>query len=79
VAGPPDLPPVSNLTPDSATGLAEWTEADLARALRAGRRPDGRAIDGFMPWRTFAEMTDDEIRALWLYLRSVPPRPFGHK
>jgi cytochrome c553 len=79
VAGPPGLPPASNLTPDPATGIARWQEADLVRALRTGRRPDGRAIDDFMPWRMFAAMTDDEIHALWLYLRGVPPRPFGHK
>jgi len=79
VAGPPGLPPAANLTPDSATGIGTWTEADLARALRTGRRRDGSAINEFMPWRTLARMTDEEIAAVWRYLRSVPPRPFGHK
>ena len=76
VAGPPGLPPASNLTP---AGIGDWTEADFARALREGRRPDGRALDEFMPWKVFRGMTDAEIRALWLYLTSVPPREFGFK
>jgi len=79
VAGPPGLPPARNLTRDVATGLAAWTEADFTRAMREGRRPDGAPIDGFMPWRQFRRMTDDELHALWLYLRSAPPRAFGHK
>jgi hypothetical protein len=76
VAGPPDLPPASNLTP---TGLAGWTEADFVRVMREGRRPDGRQLHDFMPWRQFRHMTDAELHALWLYLESVPPKPFGQK
>jgi mono/diheme cytochrome c family protein len=79
VAGPPNEPPASNLTPDPTTGLAHWTRDDFARALREGVRPDGRAIDTFMPWPYFAGLTDDEVTALWLHVRSVPPRPFGNK
>jgi cytochrome c553 len=76
VAGPPGLPPASNLTPE---GIGNWAEADLARALREGKRPDGRALDEFMPWRVFRGMTDAEIHAIWLYLRSVSAKPFGNK
>jgi mono/diheme cytochrome c family protein len=79
VAGPPDVPPASNLTPDPTTGIAQWTQDDFARALRQGVRPDGRSIDTFMPWPYFAGLTDDEVTALWLHVRSVPPRPFGNK
>jgi hypothetical protein len=32
-----------------------------------------------MPWKTYAGMTDDEIAAIWLYLRTVPAKPFGNK
>jgi mono/diheme cytochrome c family protein len=76
VAGPPGLPPASNLTP---AGIGSWTEADLTRALREGRRPDGSQLDEFMPWRVFRGMTDTEIHAIWLYLKSVPAKPFGNK
>jgi hypothetical protein len=77
VAGPSSIPAAANLTP--AGPLAAWTEADFVHALRVGRRPDGSAIDEFMPWRAYAHMTDDELRALWRYLRGVPPKPSGHK
>ena len=76
VAGPPGIPPASNLTP---AGIGAWTEPDLRRVLREGRKPSGAAIDPFMPWKTYAGMTDDEIAAIWLYLRSVPAKPFGNK
>ena len=76
VAGPPDLPPASNLTP---AGIGHWQEADFVRALREGKRPDGTSLDEFMPWRVFRGMTDAEIHALWLYLRTVPARAFGNK
>jgi len=76
VAGPPGLPPASNLTP---AGIGSWTEVDLTRALREGKRPDGSQLDEFMPSKVFRGMTDAEIHAVWLYLTSVPARPFGNK
>jgi mono/diheme cytochrome c family protein len=77
VAGPSSFPPAANLTPAGRAG--GWTEAEFFRALREGRRPDGSTINEFMPWRMYAQMTDDELRALRAYLRSVPARPFGNK
>ena len=77
VAGPPGLPPASNLTP--AGPIRAWTEADFFRAMRQGTRPDGTQLNEFMPWRQLGQMTDDELRAIWLYLQSVPAKPFGHK
>lgn len=77
VAGPPGLPPAANLTPAGA--IAQWTEADFTRAMRTGVRPDGTVMDEFMPWRVYTGMTDDEVSALWLYLRTVPAKPFGNK
>jgi cytochrome c553 len=77
VAGPPGFPPATNLTP--AGPLQLWTERDFVRAMRTGTRPEGTTIDAFMPWRVYARMTDDELRALWRYLRSVPGRPTGTK
>jgi mono/diheme cytochrome c family protein len=62
--GPPPAPPDI-----SAAALASWTEEDFFRVLRTGVRPDGRVLSTAMPWPATAQMTDDEIRALWLYLR----------
>lgn len=67
---PPSFPDSQNLTP---AGLAGWSGADFRRALREGKRPDGSAIDPFMPWQSFSKLNDDEIDALWAYLQTLPP------
>jgi mono/diheme cytochrome c family protein len=62
-----------NLTPDVATGLGEWSEEDLVRAVREGVRPDGRLLTPAMPWRSYAALTDADALALAAYLKSLPP------
>ena len=74
---PPSFPKAANLTPDPASGLGRWSEADFTRALRTGKSPDGSAIDPFMPWKNFAKMSDTEVAALWAYLRTLPPHSAG--
>jgi len=61
-----------NLTPDATTGLGRYTEADFMRAMRSGVRPDGTVMLPFMPWPTYAAWSEEDLRAVWLYLRSVP-------
>ena len=68
----PGKPAPANLTP--AGRLGQWTEADFIRALREGKRPDGSPIDTAMPWKVMGKMTDVELRALFLYLRTVPAK-----
>ncbi len=73
--GDPSWPPAANITP---TGLGtRYDEAKFMRALREGARPEGTPINEAMPWRWTREMTDDEIRAVYAYLKTVPPREFG--
>lgn len=67
--GPPGTPASANLRPDGP--MANWSEADFVTALRTGARPDGTVINPFMPWRATQLMTDDEIQAVWVYLRSL--------
>jgi len=71
---PPGTIPAANLTP---AGLGTWSEADFFKAMRTGTRPDGRVLDTFMPWPYYAQMTDDELRAVWRFLQVVPARPTG--
>lgn len=71
---PPGTLPAANITP---TGIGEYTEADFVRAMRDGVRPDGTKIREPMPIRFTRQMTDDEITALYLYLRTVAPHDFG--
>lgn len=68
----PDKKPAANLTPHSA-GLAGWSERDFIVAMRTGKRPDGTDIDGSaMPWRAVGASNDEELKSLWLFLRSLP-------
>ena len=76
---PPDTPKAANLTPDPVTGLGRWSKVDFYRVLREGRKPDGSAVDPFMPWKAIGTSSDAELDALWTYLRSVPPRPAGQR
>lgn len=71
---PPGTVPAANITP---AGLGSWSEADFLRVMRTGTRPDGRVLDTVMPWPYFAQMTDDELRAIWRFLQAVPARPSG--
>ena len=63
----------SNLTPDPATGLGKWSQAEIVTALRTGVRPDGRELAPIMPWRSFAGLTDADANAIAAYLKSLPP------
>jgi cytochrome c553 len=72
--GPPSWPPAANITP---TGMKAYDEASFMTALRTGIRPDGSKIKDPMPIAWTKDMTDDEIRAVWLYLKTVPPKEFG--
>lgn len=72
--GEPGAPPAANLT---RGGIGEWTEQDFLNALRTGKRPNGTAIKDAMPWKSTGKMTDDELKAVWAYLRSVPAKEFG--
>jgi cytochrome c553 len=72
--GPPDFPPSANLTPH-ADGRAAWTLDDFRRALREGKRPDGRALDArAMPIAATSALDDTELGALWVYLHQVEAR-----
>jgi cytochrome c553 len=73
-AGPPSWPPAANLTP--AGDLAKWTEADFIATLRTGRKPDGTAVNPVMP-RNFGLLDDTELKAVWSYLRTLPPVATG--
>ncbi len=73
---PPEWKPASNITP---TGIGHYTEEDFFRALREGKRPGGVPIDSLMPYRFTKDMTDDEIRAVYLFLKTVPAREFGNR
>jgi len=59
-----------NLTPGGELGF--WSEDDFFATLRTGVTPSGRQLIEVMPWKYFGQMTGDELRAVWLYLQSLP-------
>lgn len=67
----------ANLTPDTATGIGRWTEEDFLRTLRTGVNPRGDTLHPFMPWRELRRMRDDDLRAIYRYLRTL--RPIRHE
>jgi mono/diheme cytochrome c family protein len=64
-----------NLTPGGE--LHFWSEADFMKALRTGVTPGGKQLKSAMPWKYVGQMTDDEMKAVWLYLQSLPALPQG--
>jgi mono/diheme cytochrome c family protein len=62
-----------NITPDPQAGIGRWSEADFARAMREGVRPDGANLFPAFPYPSFTNITDSDLKALWAYLRTLPP------
>ncbi|MDX2121300.1 MAG: c-type cytochrome [Gemmatimonadota bacterium] len=63
----------ANLTPDR-TGLAGWTPEVFIETIRQGKHAGvGRALLPPMPWQMYAHMTDEDLRAVFAYLQSLPP------
>lgn len=62
-----------NITPDPETGVGNWTDAQLIRAIREGVRPDGSIIGPPMPIARYRGLSDTDVKAIVAYIRQVPP------
>jgi mono/diheme cytochrome c family protein len=62
-----------NITPDRDTGIGTWTFDQFKGAVHAGIRADGKYLYPSMPFDAFTGITEDDLKALWAYFRSVPP------
>ena len=71
---PPEMAIPRNITPDAATGIGSWELADFAAAVREGKGKGGYELKNDMPRWTF---TDDEVAAIWAYMRTVPAKAYG--
>lgn len=72
-AGPWGMSFTRNLTPDADTGLGTWTEQEFINTLRSGReRGIGRELQPPMPWQAYGLATDEDLAAIFAYLRSIP-------
>src|SRR5262245_20121914 len=73
-SGPWGISYTMNLTPDRNTGLGIWTEEMFIKAIRTGRHMGvSRPINPPMPWAVYRNWTDDDIKSVYAYLRTIPP------
>ena len=73
--GPWGISYTANLTPDE-TGIGSWSEEQFIRAIREGKSKgmeNGRSLLPPMPWQDFALMKDEELKAIFAYLKSIKP------
>ena len=71
--GPDYLAP--NLTPGGE--VAFWSEEEFMTTLQTGITPNGHQLKDVMPWKYFGQMTNEELKAVWMYLQSLPALPQG--
>ncbi|WP_439101391.1 c-type cytochrome [Congregibacter sp.] len=62
-----------NLTPDKETGLGDWTLDDIVTLLRSGKTRHGRQTMAIMPWTSYAQLNNEDARAIGSYLLSLEP------
>ncbi|HEX9174368.1 MAG TPA: c-type cytochrome [Telluria sp.] len=78
--GAPTWPAASNLTPGKGSAMTRYPTPELFMTmLRSGHRPDGTRISPVMPFDSLAQMNDTDLRALYVYLKTVPPRDSGQR
>jgi mono/diheme cytochrome c family protein len=73
MAGLPGRVVPPNITPDPETGAGNWTDDQLARAIREGIGHDGHALFPFMSYPDFRIMSDEDLASVIVYIRSIPP------
>ncbi|WP_336516706.1 diheme cytochrome c-553 [Pollutibacter soli] len=73
-AGPWGMSFAANLTSD-ASGIGNWTEDQFVYAIRKGKLKgleNSRAILPPMPWFVYRNLTDDDLKSIFAYLKTVP-------
>ena len=77
---PPSWPAAANLTPGDGSVLPRYPdEQSFVTMMRSGVRPDGSTVSREMPFTTFRTMSDVDLRATYVYLKSLPGRRFGER
>ncbi len=73
-AGPWGISYAINLTPEPNTGLGVWTEDMFVKAMKTGKHfGTARPIMPPMPWQAFGLLSENDLKAIYAYLKSVPP------
>jgi hypothetical protein len=72
-AGPWGVSYAKNLTPDENTGIGSWSEETFVKAIRTGKHMGvSRPILPPMPWDVYKNLTDADLKAVYVYLRTIP-------
>lgn len=69
---------IPNITNDPETGIGKWSDDELIRAIRDGIAPDKHVLLPLMPYSAYKHMSDEDVRAVVAYLRSLPPQKTLH-
>ena len=64
---------IPNITPDPETGSGNWTDDQIARAVREGIKHDDTTLFPMMPYGDFKNLSDEDLASVVVYLRSIPP------
>ena len=73
-SGPWGVSYTRNLTPDSDTGIGKWTEQNFVDSIRNGKiMGKGRPLLPPMPWIMYRSLTDEDLKAMYAYLKTIPP------
>lgn len=73
-AGPWGVSYTQNITPDPETGIGNYTEEQFVMTIREGKKQGrGRALLPPMPWPAIRNFSDEDLRAIYAYLRTVKP------
>src|SRR5436853_5368785 len=70
---PPFKVTASNITQDKETGIGNWSDADIRKALQKGERPNGVRLAAIMPSDFYEILTPGDLNAIVAYLRTVKP------
>jgi mono/diheme cytochrome c family protein len=71
-------PTIQKISPNLTPGgeLGGWTEEQFITTIRSGVTPAGDHLDpDLMPWKDYSKFYEDELKAIYLYLRSLPKLP----
>jgi mono/diheme cytochrome c family protein len=63
----------ANITPDPETGIGNWSDEDIIKAMTKAVDPDGQKLSPPMPFPFFSNMTQEDLEAVVAYLRTIPP------
>ena len=72
--GPWGVSYAANLTPDPETGIGKrYNEASFIKTLRTGKKPEGEPLLPPMPWPNIAKMSDEDLKSIYAYLKTLKP------